>query len=51
MPTSAKTPDQRSDRYLGTSKWAPRLLSRWVRPNDTTKTVSYMVSWRLCWTW
>ena len=25
MPTSAKTPDQRSDRYLGTSKWAPRL--------------------------
>lgn len=25
MPTSAKTPDQRSDRYLGTSKWVPRL--------------------------
>ncbi len=22
MPTSAKIPDQRSDRYLGTSKWA-----------------------------
>ncbi|GAA2623040.1 hypothetical protein GCM10010307_08090 [Streptomyces vastus] len=21
MPTSAKTPDQRSDRYFGTSKW------------------------------
>ena len=25
MPTGAKTSDQRSDRYLGTSKWAPRL--------------------------
>ncbi|PJN11753.1 hypothetical protein CG723_12915 [Streptomyces sp. CB01635] len=25
MPTSAKTPDRRSDRYLGTSERAPRL--------------------------
>src|SRR5437763_13654517 len=23
MPTGAKPPDQRHDRYLGTSKWAP----------------------------
>lgn len=25
MPTSAKSPDQRSDRHLGATKWVPRL--------------------------
>jgi hypothetical protein len=40
MPTSARTSDQRSDRYLGTSKVGSTPathLSRWVHPNGTTK--------------
>lgn len=35
MPTSARTPDQRSDRDLGTSKWAPRLGEKRVDSHIT----------------
>src|SRR3954447_26966094 len=40
MPTSANTPDQRSDRYARYIQVGPRPathLSRWVHPNGTTK--------------
>src|SRR5688572_16781060 len=40
MPTSANTPDQRSDRYARYIQVGPTHathLSRWVHPNGTTK--------------
>src|SRR4029450_6823713 len=40
MPTSANTPDQRSDRYARYIQVGPTPathLSRWVHPNGTTK--------------
>jgi hypothetical protein len=42
MPTSAKTPDQRSDRYLRYMEVGPMSathLSRWVHPIGTTPTL------------
>jgi hypothetical protein len=42
MPTSAKRPDQRSDRYpryIDVGPMSATHVSRWVHPNGTTPTL------------